>query len=528
MKKRWMLAASFAALAIAGCSGEEVEQKLDEEERIKNVNAEGFPIVNEAIDMELYTGQAPNNLQNYEERLIWKTYADLSNINVDFNEVPFDGLEEKVNLTLASGEYPDAFYSAGINSQQLTEYGAQGVFIKLDELIEEYAPNLTKLMEEYPQVRKGLTMADGHIYSFPSFYDPDFTSMVVGTPIWLNQHFLEELDMDEPTTIDEYYQYLKGVKEEELGIPYSGTSVDNFIMQIRGSWGLGTRGLAHKFIDINPETEELRFTRTDEHYKEVLEFVHQLWSEGLIDKDIYTMTSQEFYAKGEIGNIGSMMIYNPVTQMNQNAEAYEGMAALEGPYGDSFYTHVKAALVHVGSFVITEKMENPEAAVRWVDHFYGEEGALLQFMGVEGETFEVADDGSYEFTEEISNHPDGLTQDQAVAQHMTWLGGRVPSFVKSNYFTGSEGLPNAMEAGEKVKESIPEIWNYFNYTAEELQFKQSIGTDIETFILENEAAFVTGKNSFDEWEEYIEQVNNLGAEEYLAIEEAAYERYIKN
>lgn len=49
MKKRWMLAAPFAALAIVGCSGEEVEQKLDEKERIKNVNAEGFPIVNEGV-----------------------------------------------------------------------------------------------------------------------------------------------------------------------------------------------------------------------------------------------------------------------------------------------------------------------------------------------------------------------------------------------------------------------------------------------------------------------------------------------
>ncbi|WP_054706682.1 hypothetical protein [Bacillus sp. JCM 19041] len=107
--------------------GGEVGQKMDKEQRMENLNAEGFPIVNESIDMELYTGQAPNNLQNYEERLIWKTYADLSNINVNFNEVPFDGLEEKVNLTLASGEYPDAFYSAGINSQQLTEYSIQTI-----------------------------------------------------------------------------------------------------------------------------------------------------------------------------------------------------------------------------------------------------------------------------------------------------------------------------------------------------------------------------------------------------------------
>ena len=27
-------------------------------------------------------------------------------------------------------------------------------------------------MEEYPDIRKGLTMPDGNIYSLPSFYDP--------------------------------------------------------------------------------------------------------------------------------------------------------------------------------------------------------------------------------------------------------------------------------------------------------------------------------------------------------------------
>src|SRR5690606_1809789 len=127
----------------------------------------------------------------FEETLVWSEYEKMSNMKIKFDLIPFDSLTEKRNLILAGGDYPDAFYSARLGSADLMRYGQQGVFIKLNDLIDEYAPNFKKLLDTYPDLRKGLTMPDGNIYSFPSFYDPDFLPMLIGTPLWIKQEWLE-------------------------------------------------------------------------------------------------------------------------------------------------------------------------------------------------------------------------------------------------------------------------------------------------------------------------------------------------
>ncbi|PAE14476.1 hypothetical protein CHH91_19285, partial [Virgibacillus sp. 7505] len=62
-------------------------------------------------------------------------------------------------------------------------------------------------------------------------------------------------------------------------------------------------------------------------------------------------------------------------------------------------------------------------------------------------------------------------------------------------------------------------------TREEQQFRDSVGADLETFINETEDAFITGRKPLSEWEDYVAQVEAMGLEEYMSIQQAAYERY---
>ncbi|MEK3888747.1 extracellular solute-binding protein [Bacillus sp. FSL K6-3431] len=498
-----------------------------------NFNETGLPIVKEPIDLTFFTGKSTINTDKFEETLVWNKYAKKTGVNVNFELVPFESLTEKRNLVLASNDYPDAFYSARVTAADLSKYGKQGVFIPLNDLINKYAPNFKKLLDENPDMRKGLTMPDGNIYSFPSFYDPSFLPMLIGTPIWLKQEWLDHLDMKEPETTEEFYQFLKAVKDTDLNgngkadeIPYSGVGTGALIDQLKGAWGLGTRGLGHRFVDINPDTNELRFFRTNDKYKEVLEYVHTLYKEGLIDQEIFTQDSNQQYAKGIDNRLGASMLPNPTMLFND--DGFIGLGALEGPHGDQLYSHVKVPMVHVGAFVITDKNKNPEATVRWMDHFYSEEGALFYFMGEEGKTYEKASDGSLQFTKEITDNPNGLSQDQALAKYFTWLGGSYPGYVKEQWFKGSETLPNSIETGKKAeKHVIDEIWNTFNYTDEETSYLQSQGADMDAYINEMEAKFIVGDAPFNEWDKYVKNVEKMGLEEYMKIQEAAYERYMK-
>lgn len=544
LKKKWLgagVSLLLAASLIAGCTqsentggkGNSGDSGDSGAAQTENFNPTGMPIVNEPIQLTFFTGLAGTNGSTpFEERLVYKEMQKMSNINVKFEFVPFDALTEKRNLALANGDYPDAFFTARIPAADLMKYGAEGVFVQLDGgLLENYAPNLTALMEKYPALKKALTMPDGHIYSMPSFYDPEFLPMLIGTPLWIKQDWLDQLGMKEPQTIDEYYNFLKAVKETDLNgngqldeIPYSGSGIGPFIDQIKGAWGVGTRGLGHKYVDVDPETNELRFFRTTDRYKEVLQFINKLYTEGLMDKDIFTQDSKTLYAKGGQNLLASTINPNPITQFN--GEGYVGLGALKGPHGDQLYTHIKVPMVWPGAFAITNKNPHPEATVRWMDYFFSEEGATLFFMGKEGESYTVQPDGTLEFMDHIKNNPNGLTLDQALTDYVSWMGGSYPGYVNVKWFKGSESLPSAIEAGEKAEpHQIEELWYNFNYTPEETEFMSTVGSDIHTYITEMEAKFVNGSASFSEWDKYVETVHRMGVEDYMRVYQTAFDRY---
>lgn len=495
------------------------------------LNETGFPIVKEPLTIGMLVGQAANH-PSFDDLLVYQEYEKQTGIKVKWDMIPTNVLTEKRNLILTSGEYPDAFHSARFNAQDLMMYGEQGIFVPLNDLIEQYAPNIKQIFADDPDLKRGLTMPDGNIYSLPRIFDPAFTSVLAGWKLWINQDFLDALDMEEPSTLDELYLFLKAVKETDLNgngvadeIPL-GVRGDAVLFDIlKGSFGLGNKGTSHQHVDLDPVTGELRFIPTSPEYRALLEYVHKLYSEGLITQDIYTVSSAEVAARAQDGVYGVMLTTNPITAYDQHQ--YIGLQTLEGPFGHRIYSNVKPSLVDIGAFVITDKNKHPEATMRWVDHFYGDEGAKLFFMGIEGITFETMPDGSVEFTDLINNNPDGMSFTQAVSTYIPYRNGAYPSIVKEAFFKGSEGHPASIEAASKISPCYPEvIWSPFSYTLDEMDIRASIGTDIDTYVKEMRAKFMIGQVPLSDWDKYVRTIERMGLDLFMSTYEAAYERYM--
>lgn len=524
-----------AAAAMTGCSRDNGEQQTGQANQAPdNFNATGFPIVKEPVKLTFFTGKTALTSSNWNETMIWKEYAKMTNMQIDFQLVPIESVKEKANLMLAGGNYPDAFHSANLTAQDLQKYGSQNVFVKLNDLIDKYAPNLKKAMEKYPEIRRGITMPDGSIYSFPLIFDGEFSSVLMGTKLWLNKEWLDKLNMKEPTTTDEFYEYLKAVKSTDLNgngkqdeIGYGGTShVQPLIHILKGAWGLGNRGFNHQRFDLDPKTNQLRFIPADPNYKSLLEYIHKLYAEGLLDKEIFTLKPNEFYAKGSTGIYGSMIISSPQTVMNQ--KNYIGAQALKGPNGDRVYSQIRTPLINVGAFVITDKNKYPEATVRWMDYFYSDEGIKMYFMGFKDVTFKEMEGGQVDYLDEIKKNPKGLTLEQALAPYVVWPGGGYPGMVKQQYFKGAESLPESLDAAKKAEPYfVKEKWPTFTFTEEESSRMAAIGNDIETYVNEMEAKFANGSMPFTEWNAYIERLKKMGLDEYVKLYSQGYERYKK-
>ena len=534
MRKLLSILMLSSVVVLAACSGDNDKKGAGtKEEEPKNLTESGMPIVDEEITLDFFAGQAPATAENWNDVMIFNEYEKMTNMKVKWEMVPHASLPEKRNLALASGNLPDAFHSAGMPVADILKYGEQGLFVPLNDLIDKHAPNFKKVLEENPDVRQALTFPDGNIYSFPLMAEPEFLSYRMGPKPRINEEWLDALGLDMPETTEEFYQYLKAVKEgdpngngEADEIPYGATGMDTLIQYLQGSFGLANKGTSNRNIDLDPETGELRFFHTADEYKELLEYINKLYSEELIEQNIYTITGEQYHANGSESKYGSTVWYSPVDIFGEQASVYTGMPALEGPEGDKQFNSLMSTVVIPGAFIITNANENPEATVRWIDYFYSDEGMKLFFMGIEGETYELDEKGDPIYMDHILNSPEGLTYEQELAKYLTFPGGGHPSITDRKYFRGPANSIEDIEAAEKLSPNLVESpWSAFKYTNEETKVLSGLGADIEKYVEEMTDKFISGDEPFSKWDEYVKTIENIGLEKYMKTKKDALDRY---
>ncbi|GIN73955.1 ABC transporter substrate-binding protein [Bacillus sp. J14TS2] len=493
----------------------------------KEVQTEG-----ENVSLKMLVSRSPVHA-DYSDMLVWKEYEKISGVHIEWELVPDTNFVEKRNILLASGDYPDAIYRAQLNNSDIAARGSDGIFISLNDLIEEHAPNLVKLFEKYPEVKAGITQADGNIYSLP--FVSDFQSANYGAKLFLNKKWMDRIGADEPTTTDELYQLLKDFKEQDANgngqndeIPITGTEIASIENALKGFWGLGNRGGAHPMVDIDESTNDLRFIPTADQYKEVLEYLAKLYNEGLIDKEIFTMDTSKLTAKGEDDTVGAFIFANPVPIGQKTKDDYIGLQALKGPHGDQLISSLNPVLRNSGAFVITNVNKYPEETMEWVDYWYSEEGMKLFFMGKEGETFTKVGEDEYQYVDDIVSNPQGLTLDEAVGKYLAWPGAGQPTVQTEKFSKGGASYPSAIDATSKVSDYFPnEIWPQFTYTQEESDLLASTGNDLTTYVDEMKVKFITGETPFTEWNKYVDTLNKMGLDDYMDVYNQAFERFSK-
>lgn len=496
-----------------------------------NFNAQGFPIVDEPITLKFFARKFVSHA-DWKDMLVWKEYEKLTNIHIEWELVSDENITERRNVVMASGDLPDAFHTALFGSSHIVKYADEGLFLRVDDLIKKYAPNLSTILQD-PMVKMGLTLEDGGIYSFPNLVEEDALGLRAGGKLWYNTAWLKTLGKSQPINTDEFYQLLKAIKEGDPNgngkadeIPFAPQDIATVVNLLKGSWGLGNRGSSHPYVDVNEESGELRFIPTDPRYKEILEYSNMLYKEGLIDELAFTPDWSKHVAQGQEGLYGSFFGIGPIL-FNQVGN-YESASIMEGPHGDKMWYPTGSTIWGIGNFVITTSNKYPEATVRWIDYFYGEDGCKLFFMGKEGETFEVTPEGEYEFLDVIKNNPDGLNLDQAVGQFTSQPGGGYPGLLTNKFFKGAEGRPESIEGSKKLLPYFPkEIWPPNLYTVEQSEVMSSIGNDINTYITESMAKFIRGDMPFSEWDNYVAQFDKMGLNQYLKVYKEATEKLFK-
>lgn len=522
-KKLIVLLMVLALLAgvMSGCAPSTPKQENP------NPSGGGEPTPEEPITLKIFAGKYTEH-SDWDSMLLWQTYEEMSGIKIEWEQVDTTNLADTRNIRLASGNLPDAFYSAQIPSTDLATYGGKGTFVELGSLIEEHAPNIAALFKRMPSVKQAWTQPDGNIYSTGNVIDQDFTSLVVPLRYWVSEEWLQKTGKSMPTNTDEYYEFLKAVKEADPSIvPYTSHSFKWILRSMKGAFGLGNRGIEHEYVDYDESTKGLRFFANTDNWKEMLQYLNKLYSEQLLDEGIFTQDYTAYVAKGGEKSYASFVGIGPSVLGFTDDAGYDGTMVLAGPHGDQFTAMVQPNANGVGEFVITKNNQHPAETLKWIDYFYSKEGSLLYFMGVENKTFTYDDQGIPRYNDDILNNPNGLSLNQAVGQFTCWPGGYYPAIVYKDYFMAAEGREEVIKACDVIKNYMPEeCWTSFKMTDEENTEFIALKSDIEKYVSESAAQFVAGELSFDQWDKYCAELEKMNLKRYMEIYDQAYQRYI--
>lgn len=547
MKKSKLIIAVVVTLAmiiglLAGCMPQNGTSKVDtqsekEKDIVKDedvpdyINKEGFPIVKKPVTLTAMVSRHSSQPE-WKEILAWQEYEKMTGIKIEWQELTSE-VTEKRNLALASGDYPDLFYRADITDIELIKYGSQGVFIALNNLIDKYAPNFKALAEQHPSLIKAARMPDGNIYSFVQFTDSD--PVRINPKLFINRTWLDKLGKEMPTTTDELYELFKAFRDEDPNgngkadeIPWTSQSLGLVQNSLYGAFGLRNRGSSHPNVDMDEKTGKLRFIPIQDEFKEMLQFMNKLYTEKLLDQEIFTMNVAQMVGKASQDLVGAFCHTNAQQIGVSNQDNFEGIpVALKGPGGHQLWSGKRGFVGGRAAFVITDKCKYPEAAVRWIDYFYSDEGSKLIYLGIEGKSYEKTADGEYNFLSEIvDNIPEGSTFDQVISHYVPYAGGGLPGLQKTEFFKGGETQPIGLKAGLNIAPFTPkEVWEKFSYTIEEIDEMGAIESDINGYINQMVPQFIQGKVPFTEWDNYVATIKKMNLDRYMEIYTQAYERY---
>lgn len=524
-------AAVAAGVALTSCSGGDRDANDEFQEKVENpddnviTDTDDRRIVKKKTEITFMSGRPPTTAENWDDVACVAKAEEITGLHINWGLVPSEGVSEKRNLQLASGDYPGVFYRTGVSSGDIVKYANQGSFMPLDQLIEDFMPNFQAVMDRNEGVREAITFPDGKIYTLPQVYDKDFAAMRHPKKMWVRRDWLDEYGMSVPETLDELEEYLReavGRRDDVVGIANNG--VGSVIEALLGTFQVGNNGPDVGNVDLDPDSGMVRFYPAADGYRDLLELLQRFYADGLIMEDLFSVDAQRVNTLGSNGLVACSTTHAPVGFFGaEEGEKYVALPPLKRQSSDETPTWnvIRPEVPTIGNFVMTDRCENPVEVARWMDFWYGDEGATAFFLGVEGESYEEVD-GELELLPEVTK---GKTIDEALKPYALYLGGGYPGYATEKWVRAIETSDQALEAVNMLKpHDIEEVWPAFTFTEDESDFLSTTGNDISKFAEEGRAGFVTGERSISEWESYVQQYEQMGIEEYLEIHQTAYER----
>ena len=337
-----------------------------------------------------------------------------------------DEYTQQLNLMIAGGEIPEAFFG-GITAYTREIYqklGESGQIWDMTELVtEEDYPNLYALI--HPEMELYAT-EQGQSWFLPTQTGRGYETL--NEPphgIHVSTGYLEQLNLDFPTTATEFYDFVYrsvnelGAKGLLFGENLGGVNqlYEMFFPHI------GSHDSYELPFDVDNGYKVCNYQYSDsEEMMEAAKYIWKFASNGLLDPEALTLKTTQYQEKASLGDYAAVTgAWWEIDTFNDAIGRYNYIA----PPPMYASEEVKKAReitwtdwVGCWSSLIINKSVDEQVVkhlLATMDWLATEEGQLLVNAGIEGETYEFLEDGTYAYTDQFKADSNDLDWNSAAA-----------------------------------------------------------------------------------------------------------------
>jgi putative aldouronate transport system substrate-binding protein len=340
----------------------------------------------------------------------YRVLQQVFNCRIEFNHSRLGEHDEQIRLLVSSGGLPDIITHDFVSNYPggIRQAVADGIIQPLTPELQKFAPNLMALLNKNPEIKAELSLDDGSIFCFPSLCPHPVTRTYMGP--FVRKDILNKTGLPAPETIEEFYRFLKRVKDLKLAeIPlsfYGGKirDTDIFIGAYGISWGF--------FLD----SDRIRFGEASPEFFDFLMEFSKWVREGLVDPKVSASSLKAYRKRVERKNVAVLVDYVSAIEKIALAKNVDNPSIFFKPLaypsllqGQTVeFGHRMPVFIPFLSAYITSQCGNLEKVIRMLDYAYSEKGSLLYNFGIEGESFTFQENNP-EYLDVLRNSSNGFS-----------------------------------------------------------------------------------------------------------------------
>ena len=543
MKKKMLSVLLAAAMVVSVCAcgnseetqktpeSSETQQSAEQSSEVKQEATESaeeekplYPLVDTPITVKGVFIGTNQDASGRMDRDVWNKVSEITGINIEWEVVE----PEALPTYLASGDWPD-FIHGVVPDSIIYDYGVLGgKFVNyLDYL--DIMPNLVQTIEDYPMVGKGSVLSNGAMYKLLRI-DKSVTATEVRP--YVNTAVLEAAGVDMPTTVEEFEQALKDLKEfygEASFIPKLNNYSNTWAPMLYAAFGTG----CNPTWDVD-DGGNVYFAGMSEQMRHYYEYMNSLYEQGLIHQEVATLDSATIKELELSGNVAFIDYAASAFPADENGEWHiSSVPPLTSEYDSTQEVLGTTYVFSDTSFYICSDSEYVEELCQMIDIAYASEevveGSGLYgqsfIYGMEGEHWDINDDGkTYTFYV-----PEGYASfNQFTLQNLIWVNiGRADALAGLITDTPSNNKSRQEGFAENVNpymEADPFPIKFLTFTEDQQYIIDNKWSEIDTYVKKMQVEFITGVTDIAEnWDNYCETLEKMGIDEVVAVYQEAYE-----